>query len=111
MQAHLDRIPILKRDGSARPRVVRCLQLLLVALAEAQQNRLDVFAGSQRIDREVRAGTVVLKETKPPNRHAIGTPAHRLADVIAMWSVGWPREDFERCCCGSVPPLGNLQVR
>ena len=53
------------------------------------------------MDREVRTGAIVLRETEPANRDAIGVPAHRFDGVIAKRSIGLPFEDLEQRRCGS----------
>jgi hypothetical protein len=65
MQPHLECFSILKRRGSAGA-LIRCsLDRLLVALPQPQQHGLDMLAGSQRVDGEVRTGAVVLKQPGP----------------------------------------------
>ena len=83
MQPHLDGVSVLKRNGGARAfvrRRVRCL----AALPQPHQHRFDVLAGSQRIDGEIRAGTIVLEQAGPAHRDAVGAAAGRLDLVVAV---------------------------
>ena len=79
-----------------------------MALPQLQKHRLNVLAGSQRIDREIRAGAIILKESQAANGHFIGPPASRLDTVISIRPGFGPSQNLQRSRRGPLPPLGDL---
>jgi hypothetical protein len=79
-----------------------------VTLPQLQQKRLDMLAGAQRIQGEVRAGAVILKQTQAANRYPVAPPASGLDAVIPIRPADWPLQHLEWRSHGSLSPLGDL---
>lgn len=79
-----------------------------VAFAEPQEQSLDVLAGPQRIDGEVRARAIVLEQTRPAHGHTVSLPAGGLDAIIAVRLSARPFQDLGDGASGPLPPFGNL---
>jgi hypothetical protein len=82
-QAHIDRFAVLQRNGGARACIRLAFELVAVPFPEAQKKGLDVLAGAQGVDGEVRARAVVFA-------------AQTMASVVSM------REAMEAAFCRAV---------
>ena len=107
-QSDGNRFAVLQRDGGARPRKLAAFESPAVAFAKPQQERLDVLAGPQRIDGEVRARAIVLEQTRPAHGHAVSLPAGGLDAIIAVRLSARPFQDLGDCAGRPFPPLCYL---
>ncbi len=85
-------------DRSACALVPCALQSFLVVLAQFEQQGLDVLAGSQRVDSEIRAGTGILKQTQAADGQLVAFAALWLDGVIPIGIGRWAFQNLE-CSC------------
>ena len=108
MQPHFERVSILKRQGSAGAFIRRSLQCLSAPLPQPQQHSLDMLAGSQRVDGEVRAGAVVLKQPRSAHGDAVDFPAAGFDFVVAVSAARGPLQDSRDRVARPRLPFANL---
>ena len=107
-QPDLDGFSILQGDGSARARVLFSLERGTVLVAQLEQERFDVLAGAQGVDGEIRAGAIVLEETRTAHGDAVGLSAGGLDAIVAIEAPCGPRLHPDNGALRPFPPFGNL---
>src|SRR5213078_1125545 len=107
-QSNCDRVAVLQRDGGVCPRKLAASESPAIAFAEPHEEGLDVLTGSQGIDSEVGAGTIVLEQTRPAHGNTVGFPAGRFDAIIAVRLSVRPFQDLGDGGGRPFPPFGYL---
>jgi hypothetical protein len=79
-----------------------------MALPQLQEHRFDMLAGSQRVNGEVRAGAIILKQSRTANGHPICVSAGGFDSVIAVRPARGPFQNPQTHRRSPVPPFGDL---
>ncbi len=107
-QPDIDAFPILQRNGGPRPRIFFALELPPIAFAKPQKKGFDVLAGSQGVDGEVRARTVVFEQPGPAHGYTVGFPAGGLDAIVAVRLASRLFQHLGDGGCGALLAFGNL---